>query len=119
LPFTQLQRTSARVPPGTFHLYELVPIIKVDPSPSHGGKCKKVLCDDDPVTSSPPCISLDYTDSVNHQAELTDKEILAQAEPHIAKYKGTTVVIKYGGHAMENEELKAKFASDIVLLKQV
>ena len=51
--------------------------------------------------------------------ELTDKEILAQAEPHIAKYRGSTVVIKYGGHAMENEDLKAKFASDIVLLKQV
>lgn len=29
------------------------------------------------------------------------------------------MVVKYGGHAMENAELKAKFASDIALLKQV
>lgn len=50
---------------------------------------------------------------------MTDVEILAQAEPHIQKFRGQTVVIKYGGHAMENADLKAKFASDIVLLKQV
>lgn len=50
---------------------------------------------------------------------MTDVEILAQAEPHIQRFRGQTVVIKYGGHAMENAELKAKFASDIVLLKQV
>lgn len=29
------------------------------------------------------------------------------------------MVVKYGGHAMENAALKAKFASDIALLKQV
>lgn len=51
--------------------------------------------------------------------EVTEKEILANAAPQIAKYKGTTVVIKYGGHAMENEDLKAKFAADIVTLKKV
>ena len=51
--------------------------------------------------------------------QMTDKEILAQAEPHIARLRGATVVVKYGGHAMENDDLKAKFASDIALLKQV
>ncbi|MBQ2752299.1 MAG: acetylglutamate kinase, partial [Oscillospiraceae bacterium] len=33
-------------------------------------------------------------------------EILSQALPYIQKYHGKTVVIKYGGNAMINEELK-------------
>ena len=42
--------------------------------------------------------------------------ILAQALPYIQKYAGKTIVIKYGGNAMVNEELKAAVISDIVLL---
>ena len=33
-------------------------------------------------------------------------EVLTQALPYIQKYYGKTVVIKYGGNAMINEELK-------------
>jgi hypothetical protein len=51
--------------------------------------------------------------------DMSDVEILAQAEPQIQEFRGQIVVVKYGGHAMENEDLKAKFASDIALLKQV
>ncbi|MEI7608441.1 MAG: acetylglutamate kinase [Rhodospirillaceae bacterium] len=44
---------------------------------------------------------------------------LSEALPYMRRYAGRTFVIKYGGHAMENEELGHMFAKDIVLLKQV
>ncbi len=45
--------------------------------------------------------------------------ILIESLPYIRKFSGKTFVIKYGGHAMENEELKYSFAEDITLLKYV
>jgi acetylglutamate kinase len=44
--------------------------------------------------------------------------ILAEALPHMQRYDGQTVVVKYGGHAMGDAALAAAFAQDIVLLKQ-
>ena len=44
---------------------------------------------------------------------------LLEALPYIKEFYGKTVVIKYGGNAMVNEELKSAFAQDIVLLKYV
>jgi acetylglutamate kinase len=44
-------------------------------------------------------------------------EILIEALPYIRKFAGMTVVIKYGGHAMVDEQLKEDFARDITLLK--
>ena len=44
--------------------------------------------------------------------------ILTEALPWLETYAGKTVVIKYGGHAMIDEELKAAFASDIVFMKR-
>jgi acetylglutamate kinase len=46
-------------------------------------------------------------------------EVLMEALPYIQRFYGKTFVIKYGGHAMEKEELKQSFAQDIVLLKYV
>ena len=46
-------------------------------------------------------------------------EVLMEALPYFQRFYGKTFVIKYGGHAMENEELKTSFAQDIVLLKYV
>ncbi|MCI5569623.1 MAG: acetylglutamate kinase [Lachnospiraceae bacterium] len=43
-------------------------------------------------------------------------EVLTQALPYIKRYVGKIVVIKYGGNAMENEELKNQVMHDIVLL---
>ena len=43
-------------------------------------------------------------------------EVLSEALPHIKRYNGKIVVIKYGGNAMINEELKNKVMRDIVLL---
>ena len=42
-------------------------------------------------------------------------EVLAQALPYIKRYYGKTVVIKYGGNAMVNEQLKKQVMKDIVL----
>jgi len=46
-------------------------------------------------------------------------EVLTEALPYIQQFHGATMVIKYGGHAMVDEELKQTFARDIVLLKLV
>ena len=43
-------------------------------------------------------------------------EILTAALPYIKKYNGKTIVIKYGGNAMVNEQLKQQVMEDIVLL---
>jgi acetylglutamate kinase len=45
--------------------------------------------------------------------------ILAEALPYIREFSGKTVVIKYGGHAMENAELANLFATDVVLMRLV
>lgn len=50
---------------------------------------------------------------------LAKARTLSEALPYMRQYSGRTFVIKYGGHAMENEELGHMFAKDIVLLKQV
>ncbi len=46
-------------------------------------------------------------------------QILVQALPYIQEYWNRVVVIKYGGHAMKNEELKRQVMEDIVLLQLV
>lgn len=43
-------------------------------------------------------------------------EVLTQALPYIRKYNGKIVVVKYGGNAMINEQLKQQVMEDIVLL---
>ena len=45
--------------------------------------------------------------------------VLTQALPYIQKYDGKTVVIKYGGNAMIDEELKSAVMCDAVLLAAV
>jgi acetylglutamate kinase len=45
--------------------------------------------------------------------------ILAEALPYIREFAGKTVVIKYGGHAMENDELAELFATDVVMMRLV
>lgn len=45
--------------------------------------------------------------------------VLVEALPYIKKFYGRTVVIKYGGHAMLNQELKEAVLTDVVLMKYV
>jgi acetylglutamate kinase len=46
-------------------------------------------------------------------------DILIEALPYIREFAGMTVVIKYGGHAMVDEQLREGFAQDVTLLKFV
>ncbi len=45
--------------------------------------------------------------------------ILMEALPYMQRLYGKTVVIKYGGHAMTDESLRASFAADVVMLKHI
>ena len=45
--------------------------------------------------------------------------VLMEALPYLKRFAGTTIVIKYGGHAMADEQLKESFARDVVLLKYI
>jgi acetylglutamate kinase len=46
-------------------------------------------------------------------------DILSEALPYIRRFHGKTIVIKYGGNAMIDQQLKESFAHDVVLLKLV
>ncbi|MCJ7771504.1 MAG: acetylglutamate kinase, partial [Desulfobacterales bacterium] len=46
-------------------------------------------------------------------------DILIEALPYIRKFSGMTIVVKYGGHAMVEKQLRDAFAQDIALLKFV
>ena len=56
-------------------------------------------------------------DAVKKSVERAD--ILIEALPYIRRFYGKTVVIKYGGHAMVDEELKNNFARDVVMMKYI
>jgi acetylglutamate kinase len=58
------------------------------------------------------------SEKIKLSAALTS-EVLTQALPYIQKYKEKTIVIKYGGNAMINEELKEAVMGDIVLLSLI
>ncbi len=50
---------------------------------------------------------------------LEKAHVLIEALPYIKKFRGKTVVMKYGGHAMDDERLRESFCRDVVLLKYV
>ena len=52
----------------------------------------------------------------NELTNMERAEVLTQALPYIKKYSGKIVVIKYGGNAMVNEQLKQQVMEDIALL---
>jgi acetylglutamate kinase len=52
-------------------------------------------------------------------ADSPNVAILLEALPYIREFHGRTVVIKYGGAAMREEQLREAFATDVVLLKYV
>ena len=57
--------------------------------------------------------------SGNMQEKIDKATILIEALPYIRKLRGQTIVIKYGGNAMVNEELKQSVMDDITLLKYI
>lgn len=56
-------------------------------------------------------------DDVKNSVERAD--ILIEALPYIRRFYGKTIVIKYGGHAMVDEDLKDSFARDVVMMKYI
>ncbi len=46
-------------------------------------------------------------------------DVLVEALPYIQRFYDKTIVIKYGGHAMVNEDLKKAFAQDVVMMKYI
>lgn len=57
------------------------------------------------------------SNSLSHAKNIAT--ILTEALPYIQKFTSRTIVIKYGGNAMTNEDLQNSFARDIVLMKLV
>jgi len=58
--------------------------------------------------------------AMTDQTEAAEQaRILSQALPFLRRYAGATVVVKYGGHAMGEEDLAKTFGSDIAVLKQI
>ena len=53
------------------------------------------------------------------QNEIAKAKVLIESLPYLREFRGKTVIIKYGGHAMIDEELKKKFALDVILLKYI
>ena len=53
------------------------------------------------------------------QALIDKAEVLVEALPYIRRFFDKTIVIKYGGSAMSDEDLRASFAVDVVLLKYI
>ncbi len=56
---------------------------------------------------------------IEHEAAAQQAHTLALALPFLRRYAGATVVVKYGGHAMGEDELALQFGADIAILKQV
>jgi acetylglutamate kinase len=58
--------------------------------------------------------------TANPAIEVLEKaHVLAEAMPYIREFSGKTVVIKYGGHAMDDPALADLFAQDVVLMRLV
>lgn len=52
----------------------------------------------------------------NHFSNAQRAQVLTEALPHIKRYNGKVICVKYGGNAMVNDELKHQVMEDIVLL---
>ncbi len=57
--------------------------------------------------------------SLTNEAATNVAHVLTEALPYIRRFQGKTVVIKYGGNAMVDDDLKSGFARDVVLMKLV
>ena len=56
---------------------------------------------------------------VDMYEELKKAQVLVEALPYIQKFNRKVIVVKYGGSAMVDEDLKRKVIQDVVLLKLV
>src|SRR5262249_18453788 len=83
------------------------------PSTPEGRRAAQHACR--PAAGVPPCPP--WHDALVSPVEKAD--VLLEALPYIRRFAGKVMVVKYGGHAMEDVELKDSFAQDVALLKYV
>jgi acetylglutamate kinase len=57
--------------------------------------------------------------SLDSKVAIRVARVLSEALPYIRRFRGKTIVVKYGGNAMVDEKLKSGFARDIVLMRLV
>lgn len=57
--------------------------------------------------------------TLDRETAMQVASVLSKGLPYIQRFAGKTVVVKYGGNAMENDDLKSSFARDMVLMKTV
>lgn len=57
--------------------------------------------------------------ALDAKSAMETAKVLAESLPYIQRFTGKTIVIKYGGNAMVDEDLKDSFARDVVLMKTV
>ena len=57
--------------------------------------------------------------TISKDSAINIAEVLAEALPYIQRFTDKTIVIKYGGNAMTDEDLKQSFARDVVFMKLV
>ena len=57
--------------------------------------------------------------TVDRQAAINVAQVLSEALPYIQRFTGKTIVVKFGGNAMIDDDLKNSFARDIVMMKLV
>lgn len=80
-----------------------------------------------PITKAESIVSYvtkgpDFHRAFDVHADLEDSQkaqVLIEALPWLEEFSGQTVVVKYGGNAMINEDLRRSFAEDMVFLRQV
>jgi acetylglutamate kinase len=63
--------------------------------------------------------TLDDVDDVGAVDAATRAAVLVEALPYIHEFRGTTVVVKYGGAAMTDPDLARSFADDVALMRAV
>ena len=57
--------------------------------------------------------------TLDRQAAINVAQVLSEALPYIQRFTGKTIVVKFGGNAMIDDDLKNSFARDIVMMKLV
>ena len=57
--------------------------------------------------------------TLDRKASINVAQVLSEALPYIQRFTGKTIVVKFGGNAMIDEDLKNSFARDIVMMKLV
>ena len=71
------------------------------------------------LTAGYPELNVKKQESLESSSAGQIAHVLTEALPYIQRFKGKTIVVKYGGNAMVDDQLNSSFARDIVLLKLV